>query len=77
MSDPSEYRSLVGALQYITLTWPDLSYAVQQACLHMHDPREQHLALVKRILRYLWGTSSYGLHIQILVIFWEKHVHDN
>jgi hypothetical protein len=64
VDDPSEYRSLVGALQYITMTRPDLAYAVQQACLHMHDPRDQHLALVKRILRYLRGTTTLGLHIR-------------
>ena len=63
VADPSDYRSLVGALQYITTTRPDLAYAVQQACLHMHDPREEHLQLVKRILRYLRGTTEYGLHL--------------
>jgi hypothetical protein len=62
-SDSSDYRSLVGTLQYLTLTRPDLAYAVQQACLFMHDPREPHLALVKRILRYMKGTLSSGLHI--------------
>ena len=45
--DPSEYRSLAGALQYLTLTRSDLAYDVQQVCLFMHDPREPHLALVK------------------------------
>jgi hypothetical protein len=38
-------------------------YAVQQVCLFMHDPREPHLALVKRILRYVKGTLSSSLHI--------------
>ncbi|XP_062225021.1 uncharacterized mitochondrial protein AtMg00810-like [Phragmites australis] len=60
---PSEYRSIAGALQYLTLTRPDLAYAVQQACLFMHDPREPHLALIKRILRYVKGTIDSGLHI--------------
>lgn len=46
VADPSSYRSIVGALQYLTLTRPDLAYAMQQACLHMHAPREPHLALV-------------------------------
>ena len=32
LSDPKSYRSLVGALQYLTFTRPDLSYAIQQAC---------------------------------------------
>jgi hypothetical protein len=41
-SDPSLYRSLAGALQYLTLTRPDISYAVQQVCLFMHDPRDTH-----------------------------------
>ena len=54
---------MAGALQYLTLTRPDLAYAVQQVCLFMHDPREPHMALVKRILRYVKGTLSSGLHI--------------
>jgi hypothetical protein len=61
VADPSEYRSLTGALQYLTMTRPDLAYAVQQICLHMHDPRDGHLAIVKRILRYVRGTASSGL----------------
>jgi hypothetical protein len=36
--DPTTYRSLAGALQYITLTRPEISYAINQVCLHMHDP---------------------------------------
>ncbi|XP_039778394.1 uncharacterized mitochondrial protein AtMg00810-like [Panicum virgatum] len=63
VADPTEYQSPVGALQYLTLTRPDLTYAVQQFFLFMHDPREPHLALVKRILRYVKGTLSAGLHI--------------
>jgi hypothetical protein len=65
VSDPSDYHSIVGALQYLTLTRPDLSYAVQQVCLYMHAPREPHLALVKRILRYIKGTLDFGLHIGV------------
>jgi hypothetical protein len=60
--DTSLYRSLAGALQYLTLTRPDLAYVVQQVCLFMHDP-EPHLAQIKRILRYVKGTLSLGLHI--------------
>ena len=50
VDDPSKYRSLAGALQYLTLTRPDLSHAVQQVCLFMHDPRVGHLQLIKRIM---------------------------
>jgi hypothetical protein len=42
IDNASDYRSLAGALQYLTITRPDLAFAVQQACLHMHDPRATH-----------------------------------
>ena len=60
-SDGAFYRSIVVDLQYLTLTRPDLQYAVQQVCLHMHAPRDSHWTLVKRILRYIRGTMSLGL----------------
>ncbi|GKE02879.1 ribonuclease H-like domain-containing protein [Tanacetum coccineum] len=60
VSDPTLYRSLAGSLQYLTFTRPDISYAVQQVCLHMHDPQEPHLSALKRILRYVQGTLHYG-----------------
>jgi hypothetical protein len=40
--DASFYRSIVGALQYLTLTRPELQYVVQQVCLYMHAPRDSH-----------------------------------
>ncbi|KAJ9536884.1 hypothetical protein OSB04_029617 [Centaurea solstitialis] len=61
--DPTEYRRLAGALQYLTFTRPDISYAVQQVCLFMHDPRTQHMSALKRIIRYIQGTLDYGLHL--------------
>jgi hypothetical protein len=45
----------------MTFTRPDIAYAVQQVCLHMHDPREPHLTAVKRILWYLQGTLDHDL----------------
>ncbi|XP_065859821.1 uncharacterized mitochondrial protein AtMg00810-like [Euphorbia lathyris] len=59
--DPTEYRRLAGALQYLTLTRPDISYAVQQVCLFMHNPKTTHMAALKRILRYVKGTIEFGL----------------
>ncbi|XP_021999438.1 uncharacterized mitochondrial protein AtMg00810-like [Helianthus annuus] len=61
--DPTTYRSLAGALQYLTFTRPDISYAVQQICMHMHAPTIDHWNALKRIIRYLQGTSAFGLHL--------------
>ncbi|GJZ35014.1 ribonuclease H-like domain-containing protein [Tanacetum coccineum] len=63
VSDPTLYRRLAGALQYLTFTRPDISYAVQQVCLFMHDPREPHFSALKRILRYVRGTLTSGLQL--------------
>nr|GEV17050.1 ribonuclease H-like domain-containing protein [Tanacetum cinerariifolium] len=41
----------------------DISYAFQQICLYMHDPREPHLDALKRILRYIRGTLDFGFHL--------------
>ncbi|WVZ93595.1 hypothetical protein U9M48_039563 [Paspalum notatum var. saurae] len=51
VQDATDFRSLAGALQYLTFT--RLAYAVQQVCLHVHAPCEPHLAALKRILRYI------------------------
>jgi hypothetical protein len=53
VADPTHYRNIAGALQYLTFTRLDIAYAVQQVYLYMHDPREPHLGAMKRILRYL------------------------
>ncbi|GJS39334.1 ribonuclease H-like domain-containing protein [Tanacetum coccineum] len=65
VSDPTLYRSLAGALQYLTFTRPDLSYVVQQVCLYMHDPRDPHFTALKRILCYVRGTLNYGLQLHV------------
>jgi hypothetical protein len=64
VSDPTAYRNLAGDPQYFTFTRPDISYVVQQVCLHMHNPREPHLGAAKWILRYLQGTLDYDLLLQ-------------
>jgi hypothetical protein len=64
LPDATDYRSLAGGLQYLTLTRPDISYAVQQICLHMHAPRTPHLALVKRVLWYIRGILDFSLQIR-------------
>ncbi|XP_022023650.1 uncharacterized mitochondrial protein AtMg00810-like [Helianthus annuus] len=63
--NPSLYRSIVGAQQYLTITRPDLSYAVNQVSQFMHSLTTHHFQEVKRILRYVKGTISYGLHFSV------------
>jgi histone deacetylase 1/2 len=61
--DSTRYRSLVGALQYLTLTRPDLSFSVNKVCQYLHAPTTKHWAAAKRILRYLKHTVKLGLKI--------------
>ncbi|XP_071913998.1 uncharacterized mitochondrial protein AtMg00810-like [Coffea arabica] len=61
LSDPSLYRQLVGSLNFLTITRPDISFAIQQVSQFMQAPRHLHLAAVRHIIRYLLGTSSRGL----------------
>ena len=63
LADPSHYRGIVGALQYLTLTRPDLSYSVNYVSQFMHAPTAAHLKLIHRILRYVKGTLSTGIHL--------------
>ena len=62
--DATEYRSIVGGLQYLLITRPDISFAVNRVCQYLHAPRDSHWSAVKRILRYVRHTGSYGLHLQ-------------
>jgi histone deacetylase 1/2 len=59
--DSTRYRSIVGDLQYITLTRPDISLSVNKVCQFLHSPNIVYWTAVKRILRYLCGTVSVGL----------------
>ncbi|XP_020674562.2 uncharacterized protein LOC110093877 [Dendrobium catenatum] len=55
------YRRLIGALQYLTLTHPDISYAVNALSQHMHSPEPLHTVMLKKLLRYIQGTVDFGL----------------
>lgn len=62
--DATHYRSVVGALQYLTLTRPDISFSVNKVCQYLHAPTTTHWSAIKRILRYVSGTINYGLKIK-------------
>ena len=59
LNDSTQYKSIVGALQYITLTRPNITFAVNQVCQFLQSPTDVHMTTVKRILRYLKGTISF------------------
>ncbi|WJZ82231.1 hypothetical protein VitviT2T_002006 [Vitis vinifera] len=61
LSNPSLYRRLVGSLVYLTVTRPDISYAVHQVSQYLSAPRSTHYAVVLCILRYLKSTIFHGL----------------
>ena len=61
LANPTEYRALVGSLQYLSLTRLDISFAVNRLSQYMHKPTEDHWAALKRLLHYLAGTTSHGL----------------
>ena len=61
LRNPAYYQKLVGKLIYLTITRPDISYAVNLVSQHMHAPTVHYLNMVKRILRYLKGSIGRGI----------------
>ncbi|KAG7578201.1 Integrase catalytic core [Arabidopsis thaliana x Arabidopsis arenosa] len=62
--EPTYFRSLAGKLQYLTITRPDIQFAVNFICQRMHSPTVSDFGLLKRILRYIKGTLGMGLPIK-------------
>ncbi|XP_041007933.1 uncharacterized mitochondrial protein AtMg00810-like [Juglans microcarpa x Juglans regia] len=61
LQDATEYRQVVDALQYCTLTRPDISFPMNQLCQFMHQSTTAHWSVAKRVLRYLKGFLHHGL----------------
>jgi histone deacetylase 1/2 len=61
--DTTEYRSIVGALQYLTLARPHISFDVNKVCQSLNKPTTVHWSAVKHILRCLQHTIGMGLRI--------------
>ena len=59
--EPTLFRRIIGCLRYLTLTRPDLIYSVSYLSPFMSKPYSNHMTAAKRILRYVKGTTDYGL----------------
>ncbi|KAG2380359.1 Retrovirus-related Pol polyprotein from transposon TNT 1-94 Protease [Vigna angularis] len=57
----TKYRSMIGSLLYLTASRPDIMQSVCVCARYQSSPRESHLTAVKRIFKYLKGTTSFGL----------------
>ena len=60
---PTKYMSIVGSLQYFSLTSPDITFLMNKLSQFMHHPTSTHWSCVKRLLRYLVGTMVHGLFL--------------
>ncbi|RVW77143.1 Retrovirus-related Pol polyprotein from transposon RE1 [Vitis vinifera] len=60
-TDKGRYQRLVGRLMYLAHTRPDLAYALSVVSQYMHNPGEQHMNAVMRILRYLKNAPGKGI----------------
>jgi len=60
-SDPEQYRRLVGKLNYLTVTRPDISFAVSVVSQFLNSPCEEHWNAVIRILKYIKSSAAKGL----------------
>jgi len=61
LNDETTYRQLVGSLIYLTITRPNISYAIGVLSRYIQSPKKPHLDATRRIFRYVKGTIDYGL----------------
>ncbi|KAL0540911.1 hypothetical protein IC582_020936 [Cucumis melo] len=59
--DHKLYRSMIGSLLYLIASRPDIAYAVGICARYQSDPRISHLNAVKRIIKYVHGTTDFGI----------------
>lgn len=62
-TDPAWFQQVLGSMQYLSLTRPDISFFINKLSQFMHCPSSHHWTVVKRLLRYLKGTSAHGIFL--------------
>ena len=67
-ANAKRYRSLVGAIIYLSNTRPDIMYAVILVSRFMNKPSRHHFGAAKRILRYIAGTTDYGIWYNVTAV---------
>lgn len=53
LEDKERYRRIVGRLMYLTITRPDITFAVNKLCQYSSKPRSSHLNAVYKVLQYI------------------------
>ncbi|XP_019246351.1 PREDICTED: uncharacterized protein LOC109226003 [Nicotiana attenuata] len=61
MEDATSYQKLVGKLLYLTMTRPDIAYAVQNLSQFMHSPKKSHMEATLRVVKYLKNAPGLGI----------------
>eukprot|EP00253_Pinus_taeda_P001650 PITA_01650 len=65
LGNPFEYRQLVGALMFLVNSRPDICFAVNTLSQLVVELHHIHWIAAKNLLRYLWGTITYGLRYTV------------
>ena len=60
--DPTLYRRIVGKSQYLTITRPDLSFAVNKLSQFLVNPKSKHLKAAQRVLQYVKNCPGQGIY---------------
>ncbi|XP_057740391.1 secreted RxLR effector protein 161-like [Arachis stenosperma] len=59
--DKTRYRGMISSLMYLTSSKPDIMQSIGICSMFQSQPKESHLSAIKRIIRYVHGTSNFGL----------------
>ena len=59
--DETKFKRIIGSLRYLCNSRPDLDYSVGLVSRFMSNPKKLHMLATKRLLRYIQGTTDYGI----------------